>query len=73
MRDRADALRNPMASLPLWVGDRLVASIVVLRMDPWWSSAMDEAILGAFRADAALALRRAIDGERPTLRPIALR
>jgi hypothetical protein len=73
MRGRAGGLRDPIAMLPLSVGDRLIASVVVLALHPSRSCAFDVATVEGFLADAAFALRRAFDAERPTVRPARAR
>ncbi len=67
MRARPGGLRDPIATLGLALGDRLIANVVVLGLDSARADALDAAGLTDFLHDAAFALRRS--REWPTVRP----
>jgi len=67
MRARSGGLRDPIATLGLALGDRLIAKVVILRLDSAQSGALDAPGLTDFLHDAAFALRRS--RECPTARP----
>jgi hypothetical protein len=67
MRARPGGLRDPLATLGLAIGDRVIANVVILRLDSPRTNAFDAAGLTDFLHDAAFALRRS--RECPTVRP----
>ena len=67
MRARPGGLRDPIATLGLAIGDRLIANVVILGLDSPQANSFDAAVLADFLHDAAFALRRS--RECPTVRP----
>jgi hypothetical protein len=72
-RARAGGLREPVAVLSLRSHERPIANVVVLSLHPSRCGAFDIEALRTFVDEAATALRRAFDAERPTLRPASIR
>ncbi|MGH7436430.1 MAG: hypothetical protein ACRENE_12225 [Polyangiaceae bacterium] len=73
LRARPGGIREPIVVLSLRADGRPIANVMVLALDPSRQGAFDVEALRAFIDEAALALRRAFDAERPTLRPTAMR
>jgi hypothetical protein len=69
VRARPGGLREPIATLALTIGDRLLANVVILGLHPSRSGVFDAADLDDFLTDAAFALRRSRDC--PSVRPMS--
>jgi hypothetical protein len=73
LRVRPGGIREPVVVLSLRADGRAIANVMVLALHPSRCGTFDVDALRTFIDEAALALRRAFDAERPTLRPASVR